>query len=88
MKESSLPTPSPVKLAEELLDRFDQSKTFLALPLLIFFWRRKMPVMLNIFLDDAFIYSNNPFFEKLPEAYAISDLIVDVMGIIPVPSFL
>jgi hypothetical protein len=62
MKESSLPTPSPVKLAEELLDRFDQSKTFLALPPLIFFGRRKMPVMLNIFLDDAFIYSNNIFF--------------------------
>ena len=47
-----------------------------------------MPVMHNIFLDDAFIYSNNIFFGKLPEAYAISDPIVDVMPIIPVLSFL
>nr|P41598.2 RecName: Full=Photosystem II reaction center protein K; Short=PSII-K; Flags: Precursor [Pinus thunbergii] len=44
--------------------------------------------MFNIFLDDAFIHSNNPFFGKLPEAYAISDPIVDVMPIIPVLSFL
>jgi len=53
-----------------------------------FYWRIKMPVMFNIFLDDAFIHSNNPFFGKLPEAYAISDPIVDVMPIIPVLSFL
>jgi hypothetical protein len=32
-----------------------------------------MPVMLNIFLDDAFIYSNNIFFGKLPEVYVIFD---------------
>jgi hypothetical protein len=84
MKESSLPTPSAIKLSEELLDQFDQSKTFLALPPppLIFYWRRKMSVMLNIFLDDAFIHSNNPFFGKLPEAYVISDPIVNVMPII------
>nr|YP_009524310.1 PSII K protein [Pinus morrisonicola]AXR86297.1 PSII K protein [Pinus morrisonicola] len=53
-----------------------------------FYWRRKMPVMFNICLDDAFIHSNNPFFGKLPEAYAIFDPIVDVMPIIPVLSFL
>ena len=47
-----------------------------------------MPVMFNICLDDAFIHLNNPFFGKLPEAYAISDPIVDVMPIIPVLSFL
>jgi photosystem II PsbK protein len=47
-----------------------------------------MPVMLKIFLDDAFIYSNIIFFGKLPEAYAISDPIVDVMPIIHVLSFL
>jgi hypothetical protein len=41
MKESSLPTPSPIKLAEEILDRFDQSKTFLALPPPNFFLEKK-----------------------------------------------
>nr|YP_009568760.1 photosystem II protein K [Tsuga sieboldii]YP_010325939.1 photosystem II protein K [Tsuga chinensis var. tchekiangensis]ART87572.1 PsbK [Tsuga sieboldii]QBB88770.1 photosystem II protein K [Tsuga sieboldii]UNP24306.1 photosystem II protein K [Tsuga chinensis var. tchekiangensis] len=47
-----------------------------------------MLVILNICLDYAFIHSNNPFFGKLPEAYAISDPIVDVMPIIPVLFFL
>nr|QYB21648.1 photosystem II protein K [Lagarostrobos franklinii]BBF90825.1 photosystem II protein K [Lagarostrobos franklinii] len=47
-----------------------------------------MPVMLNIFLDDAAFYLNNPFFAKLPEAYAISDPIVNVMPVIPVLFFL
>nr|YP_004276217.1 photosystem II protein K [Pinus lambertiana]ACP52308.1 photosystem II protein K [Pinus monticola]ACV32791.1 photosystem II protein K [Pinus monticola]ACV32819.1 photosystem II protein K [Pinus monticola]ACV32846.1 photosystem II protein K [Pinus monticola]ACV32875.1 photosystem II protein K [Pinus monticola] len=47
-----------------------------------------MPVMFNICLDDAFIHSNNPFFGKLPEAYAIFDPIVDVMPIIPLLFFL
>jgi photosystem II PsbK protein len=47
-----------------------------------------MLVMLNIFLDDAFIYSNNIVFGKLPEAYAISNPIFDVMPIILVLSFL
>nr|WBU12900.1 photosystem II protein K [Abies koreana] len=49
---------------------------------------KKMLVILNICIDDAFIHLNNPFFGKLPEAYAISDPIVDVMPIIPVLSFL
>nr|QYB22059.1 photosystem II protein K [Phyllocladus trichomanoides]BBF91073.1 photosystem II protein K [Phyllocladus aspleniifolius] len=44
--------------------------------------------MLNIFLDDAALYLNNPFFAKLPEAYAISDPIVNVMPVIPVLFFL
>nr|YP_003934177.1 photosystem II protein K [Cedrus deodara]ACP51883.1 photosystem II protein K [Cedrus deodara]BAJ19560.1 photosystem II protein K [Cedrus deodara] len=47
-----------------------------------------MSVILNICLDDAFIHSNNPFFAKLPEAYAIFDPIVDVMPIIPLLFFL
>lgn len=47
-----------------------------------------MLVMFNICLDDAFIHSNNPFFGKLPEAYVISDPIVDVMPIIRILSFL
>ena len=87
MKESSLPTPSPVKLAEELRS-IRSIKDFSGFTPPNFYWRIKMPVMLNIFLDDAFIHSNNPFFGKLPEAYAISDPIVDVMPIIPVLSFL
>nr|YP_009578173.1 photosystem II protein K [Taxus phytonii]QBK32873.1 photosystem II protein K [Taxus phytonii]QBK33201.1 photosystem II protein K [Taxus phytonii]QBK35251.1 photosystem II protein K [Taxus phytonii] len=46
-----------------------------------------MPVILNlnICLDDAV---NNPFLAKLPEAYAISDPIVDIMPIIPLFFFL
>nr|YP_009561723.1 PSII K protein [Pinus pumila]QAT97674.1 PSII K protein [Pinus pumila] len=88
MKESSLPTPSPVKLAEELRS-IRSIKDFSGFtPPPNFYWRRKMPVMFNICLDDAFIHSNNPFFGKLPEAYAIFDPIVDVMPIIPVLSFL
>nr|YP_009727652.1 photosystem II protein K [Dacrydium elatum]QHX99730.1 photosystem II protein K [Dacrydium elatum] len=47
-----------------------------------------MPVILNILLDDATLYFNNPFFAKLPEAYAISDPIVNVMPVIPVLFFL
>nr|YP_009522261.1 photosystem II protein K [Pinus pinea]AXQ01589.1 photosystem II protein K [Pinus pinea] len=87
MKESSLPTPSPVKLAEELRS-IRSIKDFSGFTPPNFYWRIKMPVMFNIFLDDAFIHSNNTFFGKLPEAYAISDPIVDVMPIIPVLSFL
>ena len=87
MKESSLPTPSPVKLAEELRS-IRSIKDFSGFTPPNFYWRIKMPVMFNIFLDDAFIHSNNPFFGKLPEAYAIFDPIVDVMPIIPVLSFL
>ena len=87
MKESSLPTPSPVKLAEELRS-IRSIKDFSGFTPPNFYWRRKMPVMFNICLDDAFIHSNNPFFGKLPEAYAIFDPIVDVMPIIPVLSFL
>nr|QYB21075.1 photosystem II protein K [Austrotaxus spicata] len=47
-----------------------------------------MPVILNlnICLDDAAFHL--PFFAKLPEAYAISDPIVDIMPIIPVFFFL
>jgi photosystem II PsbK protein len=87
MKESSLPTPSPVKLAEELRS-IRSIKDFSGFTPPNFYWRIKMPVMFNIFLDDAFIHSNNPFFGKLPEAYAIFDPIVDVMPIIPVLFFL
>ena len=87
MKESSLPTPSPVKLAEELRS-IRSIKDFSGFTPPNFYWRIKMPVMFNIFLDDAFIHSNNPFFGKLPEAYAISDPIVDVMPIIPLLFFL
>jgi photosystem II PsbK protein len=87
MKESSLPTPSPVKLAEELRS-IRSIKDFYGFTPPNFYWRIKMPVMFNIFLDDAFIHSNNPFFGKLPEAYAIFDPIVDVMPIIPVLFFL
>nr|YP_004891341.1 photosystem II protein K [Cephalotaxus harringtonia var. wilsoniana]YP_009471734.1 photosystem II protein K [Cephalotaxus sinensis]YP_009641664.1 photosystem II protein K [Cephalotaxus hainanensis]YP_010137908.1 photosystem II protein K [Cephalotaxus fortunei var. alpina]YP_010137990.1 photosystem II protein K [Cephalotaxus fortunei]YP_010138072.1 photosystem II protein K [Cephalotaxus griffithii]YP_010138154.1 photosystem II protein K [Cephalotaxus harringtonia]YP_010138236.1 photosystem len=49
-----------------------------------------MPVILNlnICLDDAAFHLNNSLFAKLPEAYAISDSIVDVMPIIPVFFFL
>nr|BBF90909.1 photosystem II protein K [Lepidothamnus intermedius] len=47
-----------------------------------------MSVMLNIFLNDAALYSNNPFFAKLPEAYAIFDPIVNVMPVIPLFFFL
>nr|YP_009521998.1 photosystem II protein K [Abies concolor]YP_009522069.1 photosystem II protein K [Abies religiosa]APC92719.1 PsbK [Abies concolor]AXQ01113.1 photosystem II protein K [Abies concolor]AXQ01180.1 photosystem II protein K [Abies religiosa] len=47
-----------------------------------------MLVILNICIDDAFIHLNNPLFGKLPEAYAISDPIVDVMPIIPLLFFL
>nr|QYB22222.1 photosystem II protein K [Prumnopitys andina]BBF91155.1 photosystem II protein K [Prumnopitys andina] len=47
-----------------------------------------MLVMLNIFLNDAALYSNNSFFAKLPEAYAISDPIVNVMPVIPLFFFL
>nr|QYB22387.1 photosystem II protein K [Saxegothaea conspicua]BBF91237.1 photosystem II protein K [Saxegothaea conspicua] len=47
-----------------------------------------MPVILNIFLDDAALYLNNPFLAKLPEAYAIFDPIVNVMPVIPVFFFL
>nr|YP_009827221.1 photosystem II protein K [Podocarpus neriifolius]YP_010355125.1 photosystem II protein K [Podocarpus macrophyllus]YP_010378713.1 photosystem II protein K [Podocarpus longifoliolatus]WEF49931.1 photosystem II protein K [Podocarpus macrophyllus var. maki]AQY15427.1 PsbK [Podocarpus macrophyllus]QIU83755.1 photosystem II protein K [Podocarpus neriifolius]QYJ09359.1 photosystem II protein K [Podocarpus longifoliolatus]UOK15684.1 photosystem II protein K [Podocarpus macrophyllus] len=47
-----------------------------------------MPVILNILLDDAALYLNNPFFAKLPEAYAIYDPIVNVMPVIPLFFFL
>nr|QYB22819.1 photosystem II protein K [Widdringtonia nodiflora]BBN67064.1 photosystem II protein K [Widdringtonia schwarzii] len=49
-----------------------------------------MPVILNfhICLDDAAIHLNNPFFAKLPEAYAIFNPIVNVMPIIPLLFFL
>nr|YP_007474813.1 photosystem II protein K [Taxus mairei]YP_009388019.1 photosystem II protein K [Taxus baccata]YP_009500214.1 photosystem II protein K [Taxus fuana]YP_009576003.1 photosystem II protein K [Taxus wallichiana]YP_009578255.1 photosystem II protein K [Taxus chinensis]YP_009578337.1 photosystem II protein K [Taxus contorta]YP_009578419.1 photosystem II protein K [Taxus cuspidata]YP_009578501.1 photosystem II protein K [Taxus canadensis]YP_009578583.1 photosystem II protein K [Taxus globosa]YP len=49
-----------------------------------------MPVILNlnICLDDAAFHLNNPFLAKLPEAYAISDPIVDIMPIIPLFFFL
>nr|YP_009158410.1 photosystem II protein K [Dioon spinulosum]AFS64422.1 photosystem II protein K [Dioon spinulosum]BAR93616.1 photosystem II protein K [Dioon spinulosum]BDI62816.1 photosystem II protein K [Dioon spinulosum] len=46
-----------------------------------------MPAMQNICLDDA-LHLNDIFLAKLPEAYAISDPIVDVMPIIPVFFFL
>nr|YP_009233155.1 photosystem II protein K [Torreya fargesii]YP_009673500.1 photosystem II protein K [Torreya parvifolia]YP_009922010.1 photosystem II protein K [Torreya jiulongshanensis]YP_010138397.1 photosystem II protein K [Torreya fargesii var. yunnanensis]YP_010138479.1 photosystem II protein K [Torreya jackii]YP_010390314.1 photosystem II protein K [Torreya taxifolia]QGU93358.1 photosystem II subunit K [Torreya nucifera]WDQ39941.1 photosystem II protein K [Torreya grandis]AMB21096.1 photosystem II len=49
-----------------------------------------MPVILNlnIYPDDAAFHLNNLFFAKLPEAYAISDPIVNVMPIIPLFFFL
>nr|YP_009158323.1 photosystem II protein K [Macrozamia mountperriensis]AFS64406.1 photosystem II protein K [Macrozamia mountperriensis]BAR93529.1 photosystem II protein K [Macrozamia mountperriensis] len=46
-----------------------------------------MPAMPNICLDDV-LHLNDLFLVKLPEAYAISDPIVDVMPIIPVFFFL
>nr|YP_009113709.1 photosystem II protein K [Zamia furfuracea]QGS64974.1 photosystem II protein K [Microcycas calocoma]QWW89662.1 photosystem II protein K [Zamia fischeri]AFM54159.1 PsbK [Zamia furfuracea]AFR45356.1 photosystem II protein K [Zamia furfuracea]QKN99100.1 photosystem II protein K [Microcycas calocoma] len=46
-----------------------------------------MPAMLNICLDDV-LHLNDLFLAKLPEAYAISDPIVDVMPVIPVFFFL
>nr|AQM39293.1 photosystem II protein K [Platycladus orientalis]QYB21813.1 photosystem II protein K [Microbiota decussata]USN89597.1 photosystem II protein K [Callitropsis funebris]BBN66714.1 photosystem II protein K [Microbiota decussata] len=49
-----------------------------------------MSVILNfhICLDNAAFHLNNPFFAKLPEAYAIFDPIVNVMPIIPLFFFL
>nr|YP_009240179.1 photosystem II protein K [Sciadopitys verticillata]AMO00744.1 photosystem II protein K [Sciadopitys verticillata]BAK86727.1 photosystem II protein K [Sciadopitys verticillata]BAW34598.1 photosystem II protein K [Sciadopitys verticillata]BCK60767.1 photosystem II protein K [Sciadopitys verticillata] len=47
-----------------------------------------MSVMLKICLGNAAFHLTNPFFAKLPEAYAISDPIVDVMPIIPLLFFL
>nr|YP_009193407.1 photosystem II K-protein [Takakia lepidozioides]UPM51629.1 photosystem II protein K [Takakia lepidozioides]BAT70089.1 photosystem II K-protein [Takakia lepidozioides] len=41
-----------------------------------------MLAIFNIYLDNAF-HSNGIILAKLPEAYAISDPIVDVMPIIP-----
>nr|YP_009746868.1 photosystem II subunit K [Plagiogyria euphlebia]AJE61626.1 photosystem II protein K [Plagiogyria glauca]QII42514.1 photosystem II subunit K [Plagiogyria euphlebia]QKV46982.1 photosystem II protein K [Plagiogyria subadnata] len=42
-----------------------------------------MIVLYNIYLENPF-YLNDTFFAKLPEAYAVSDPIVDVMPVIPV----
>nr|NP_569610.1 photosystem II protein K [Psilotum nudum]Q8WI34.1 RecName: Full=Photosystem II reaction center protein K; Short=PSII-K; Flags: Precursor [Psilotum nudum]AGC26774.1 photosystem II reaction center protein K [Psilotum nudum]BAB84197.1 PSII K protein [Psilotum nudum] len=46
-----------------------------------------MLVISNVYPSNLFTLIN-PFFAKLPEAYAIFDPIVDVMPIIPVFFFL
>nr|AHZ58043.1 photosystem II protein K [Tmesipteris elongata] len=46
-----------------------------------------MLVLSNVYPGNPF-HLINPFFAKLPEAYAIFDPIVDVMPIIPVFFFL
>ncbi len=74
---------------KELVVRYSQLFCYLSsisLPVIIL--EMKILVMFNIYLETASHSNSFGIFAKLPEAYAISDPIVDVMPIIPLFSFL